>query len=75
MEPIEFKTLAGFRIKLFKHEIKQIQEKAFVSRSPGPNAETVTVGVNGATEVMTAWGEVHTVDEPYNSVDARVFGE
>lgn len=74
METIEFRTMAGFRLKLFRHEIKQIKEVGFIRKSPGPDAATDTIGVNGGTEVLTAWGEVHTVDEPYDSVDKRVFG-
>lgn len=67
METIELKTMSGFRVKLFKHEVKKLAEIPFFKSATGEAGK--------GTEVLTAWGEVLTVDELYDDVSRKVFGE
>lgn len=74
MEPIEFRTLSGFRLMLFRHEVKQVTEHVLVNSSPGGEPGQIVVGNKPYCEVLTAWNQVHPVDEVYDSVVKKVFG-
>lgn len=75
MEPIEFRTFSGFRLMLFRHEIKQVVEGVLVNSKPGDEPGQIVVGNKPYCEIRTSWNEIHSVDEVYDSVVKKVFGE
>jgi hypothetical protein len=67
--------MSGFRVCLFRHEIRQIEEHAAVSKAPTDDPTKEKISVKPYTDVTTTYGQVHSIDEGYESIKARLFGE